>query len=274
MAEYPPGATFGPRTLHDFEFVWLYHGAATWRWNDRAEQLTPGVLLLARPGMRDRFDWDASRSSQHGYAHFDVLDTGTLPPPDTWPIVRELRPDGPVPGLIRYLLWLVKEPAAGWRERAEEVLALLVSLFVRGPLPEASPDSQLPGQLEAVLDYVRGRWSAGELCTFGLAELAAVGSVSEGHLCRLARKHFGMGLVSALELLRLDRARTLLARTNLSVREVGEVCGFASPFHFSRRFRAEYGAPPRSYRKAADAGESRSIGPTLLPLARQIWPEA
>lgn len=273
VAEYPPGSSFGPRTLLDYEFVWVYDGGAVWHCDDLAVPLSPGVLLLARPGMRDHFAWDANRTSQHGYAHFDVLDRGALPPEDSWPIAREVSPDGPVPAMIRYLLWLVKEPAESWRERAEEILALLVSLFVRGPLPDSSLKHQFPPQLEAVLEHVRSRWGAGELCTFSLAELAAAATVSEGHLCRLSRQHFGLGLVSALERLRLDRAKTLLARTNLSVREVGAICGFASPFHFSRRFSGVYGAPPRSYRRAAEAGESRAIAPNLLPLARWIWPE-
>lgn len=273
VADYPPGATFGPRTLRDYELVWLYHGGATWRWNGRAEQLSPGVLLLARPGMRDRFDWDDGHASQHGYAHFDLLDTGTLPPQDTWPIVREVAAESPVPGLIRYLLWLATEPADGWRERAEEILALLVSLFVSGPWPETAPGQQLPSQLEAVLDHIRRCWLTGKLCTFSLTDLAAVGAVSEGHLCRLSRQHFGMGLISALELLRLDRAKTLLVRTNMSVREVGEVCGFASPFHFSRRFRAEFGTPPRDFRQELDADESVSMVSHLVPLSRRIWPD-
>lgn len=273
VAEYPAGSTFGPRTLGDFEFVWLYDGSATWHCRDRVVSLARGVLLLARPGMRDRFEWDHNRASRHGYAHFTVLDRGTLPPPDAWPIVREIAPDGPVPALIRYLLWLVQEPDDSWRERAEEILALLVSLFVRGPLPDSSLTQQFPPQLVAVLEHVRSRWAAGELCTFGLAELAAAGSVSEGHLCRLSRRHFGVGLVSALERLRLDRAKTLLARTNLSVGEVGAICGFASPFHFSRRFSGAYGAPPRSFRRAAEAGDAPAIPPNLVPLARWIWPE-
>lgn len=273
VAEYPPGATYGPRTLSDYEFVWLYDGGATWLCGDHEIRLRPGVLLLARPGMRDRFDWDPDRASRHGYVHFDVLDTAALPPGEEWPVAREVSADGPIPALIRYLLWLAREPEPCWRDRAEETLALMVSLFVRGPLPNTAGQQRLPTQLEAVLDYIRANWASARLRTFSLAELAAAGNVSEGHLSRLAHQQFGVGLVSALEQLRLDRARTLLARTNLSVREVGDLCGFASPFHFSRRFRGRYGVSPRGFRRSADTADAPPIGPHLAALARRIWPE-
>ena len=31
LAGYPPGACYGPRTLADFELVWLVAGSARWR---------------------------------------------------------------------------------------------------------------------------------------------------------------------------------------------------------------------------------------------------
>jgi len=48
-----PGATFGPRLLHDFEFVWIIDGYA------KAGLMaggggTAGTVLLGRPGMTDR----------------------------------------------------------------------------------------------------------------------------------------------------------------------------------------------------------------------------
>ena len=61
----------------------------------------------------------------------------------------------------------------------------------------------------------------------------------------------GPGRWAAFELLRLARAATLLTRSNLSVAAVAEDCGFANPYHFSRRFHRTYGQPPGRYRRAA-----------------------
>jgi AraC-like DNA-binding protein len=58
------------------------------------------------------------------------------------------------------------------------------------------------------------------------------------------------------------------------VAAVAEDCGFANPYHFSRRFRRVYGQPPGRYRRAATR-----LAPTeplaragLLTLGDRVWP--
>ncbi|AUT71863.1 GlxA family transcriptional regulator [Paraburkholderia hospita] len=48
--------------------------------------------------------------------------------------------------------------------------------------------------------------------------------------------------------LRLDRARELLRQTDMSITAICVACGFESPSHFSRTYRARFGASPRSDR--------------------------
>jgi hypothetical protein len=72
VAVYPPGATFGPRRLEDFEFVWLLQGTAEWRHELGGIALGSSSLLLGRPGITDSFIWDRTRPTRHGYLHFEV----------------------------------------------------------------------------------------------------------------------------------------------------------------------------------------------------------
>ena len=74
-------------------------------------------------------------------------------------------------------------------------------------------------------------------------------NVSPGHLSRLTRAAFGIGPVAAVEAARLHRAAALLTRSNLTVGQVAQACGFGSPFYLSRRFRAAFGRPPTAYRR-------------------------
>ena len=69
--------------------------------------------------------------------------------------------------------------------------------------------------------------------------------------------------METVRLARLDRAATLLARSNYSIGEIAAMCGFASPFHFSRRFKESYGEPPRALRDRVRAG-AVSPEPRLL----------
>ena len=49
--------------------------------------------------------------------------------------------------------------------------------------------------------------------------------------------------------LRLGRARELLQQTDMSITSICVACGFESPSHFSRTYRARFGASPRSDRQ-------------------------
>jgi LacI family transcriptional regulator len=47
---------------------------------------------------------------------------------------------------------------------------------------------------------------------------------------------------------RLDKARNLLRETSLPVGEIGELCGYPGPHHFSAWFKRKVGLAPRDYR--------------------------
>ena len=51
--------------------------------------------------------------------------------------------------------------------------------------------------------------------------------------------------------LRLQLGRQLLEQTAMPVTEVALACGFASPGHFSFRYRSLYGRSPRETRRSA-----------------------
>jgi hypothetical protein len=186
LAHYPPGASYRPRTLTDFELVWLRTGSAQWQAGECANlRLAPGDLLLIPPGTRDEFRWDREAPTRHGYVHF--------------------RSD-PAPSACR--------------------------------------------------SCIEGRRTAR----------------SAACLSRVFRKQYGCGPSAALELVRLERASTMLTRSNLSIGQVANACGFADPLYFSRRFRAVHGIPPSAYRHHGAAAEPPFL-PGLPGLARRLAPQ-
>lgn len=269
IAFYPPGATYGPRDVADCEFVWMLQGSAEWECGPKRHLLTPGVLLLTRPGMRDRFAFDTRRASRVGSVHFRLSTPGWDP---AWPVVRMIGRDDPLRGLTRYLLWLGSHEPERWRERVRDVLALMVALFVEGPLPERASGPDLPSAFDPILEHVRAAWSSGPLRPLSRTELARAGAMSPGHLSRLFRERCGVGVVAAFELLRLMRAETLLLRSNMSVSAIAEACGFADPYHFSHRFKAAYGVSPRHFRDGAQATRATpDTTPGVRLLAHRLW---
>lgn len=72
-------------------------------------------------------------------------------------------------------------------------------------------------------------------------KLAACAGLSTRQMARLFRSHLQTSPYAFYMSLRLDKARDLLAQTDLSVEEVARATGFNSPAHFARCYRAAFG---------------------------------
>jgi AraC family transcriptional regulator len=83
-----------------------------------------------------------------------------------------------------------------------------------------------------------------------LEELAAAAYLSPFHFARLFKKATGASPHAYLAALRIERARQLLAATDLSVTEIGSRVGYQSPSHFGKAFRRATGRAPRAFRAA------------------------
>ena len=76
--------------------------------------------------------------------------------------------------------------------------------------------------------------------------------ISTRQLERLFGKYLNASPKKYFMELRLDRARNLLLQTESSVTEVAFACGFESPGHFSRVYRAAFGVTPMQQRSRLD----------------------
>ncbi len=275
IAVYPPGATFGPRTLGDFEFVWIIDGEALWEVDGRRVPAPPGTVLLARPGQVDAFRWDPRRRTRHGFVHFHLDERGAgLPDRARWPLAHHLPAHDILRPLFHHLGWLLGRPEAAAAEQVQNTLRHALVAFISG-LVGSAPDGDLAfgPVVDRTLAHVQERWAEGDLEPITLGDLARAAGVSKTHLTRVFQEALGVAPVEALRQLRLDRAANLLARTNLDIGAVAEAAGFADAFHFSKTFRRLYGVAPRMFRQQVLAGATPT--PTRLlrvrGLAERVW---
>jgi AraC-like DNA-binding protein len=273
FAVYPPGATFGPRILSDYELVWIVDGDVEYQADGKTYAAPPGTILLARPGMRESYLWDPVRQTRHAYIHFGLrVPRGALPQEDTWPLARRM-PDGDIlRPMFRHVAWLLEHAGQGDAALVEGSMRHLVAGFVLGRFETKSEGATgLPLAVQRALRFAGERW-AKTTEPPSLAELARAASVSPGHLARLFHASLGVSPLAALRLLRLERAAAMLARSNLSIKEVAASSGFESPFHFSRRFKDVYGVSPRAFRARLESGapapnKKLSIARTMVAAA-------
>lgn len=83
-----------------------------------------------------------------------------------------------------------------------------------------------------------------------VATLAAGVALSPSRFAHLFAAQTGESPMQALHGARLEHAARLLEATDLDVGRISRASGFASPFHFSRAFKARYGVPPSHYRRS------------------------
>jgi transcriptional regulator GlxA family with amidase domain len=81
------------------------------------------------------------------------------------------------------------------------------------------------------------------------SEIAARVGISTRQLERLFGKYLNTSPKKYMLELRLERARSLLVQTEMSVAEIALACGFESPTHFSRVYRAAHGIAPGRQRR-------------------------
>ena len=89
------------------------------------------------------------------------------------------------------------------------------------------------------------------------AVLARDVGMSTRQLERLFRRYLNRSPKRYYMELRLQKARNLLMQTDMSVINVALACGFSSPSHFSKCYRAQYGTTP--YRERGTQGARLSV---------------
>jgi transcriptional regulator GlxA family with amidase domain len=82
-----------------------------------------------------------------------------------------------------------------------------------------------------------------------LEELARLVQLSQRHLQRMFKVYLSVSPTHYYLTLRLRRARDLLRTTDASIARVTTVCGFHSPCHFSKAYRAQFGHAPSVERR-------------------------
>jgi AraC family transcriptional regulator, glycine betaine-responsive activator len=88
-----------------------------------------------------------------------------------------------------------------------------------------------------------------------LDEIAGASGLSRRQIERLFKRHLNCVPKRYYLQMRLRRARELLLQTSMPIIDITTACGFQSPPHFSRCYRAQFGCPPSAERQSR-AGKS------------------
>ncbi len=108
----------------------------------------------------------------------------------------------------------------------------------------SQPADAVPAVITRICDFIRQHYPE----EISLELLSDIASQSAFHLSRNFKHHTGMHIVEFTNRVRIERARQLLAETNLAVKEISRMVGFSDPAYFARVFRSIEQSTPSAFR--------------------------
>jgi transcriptional regulator GlxA family with amidase domain len=140
------------------------------------------------------------------------------------------------------------EQDAGPQVAAAVAREMVVYMRRDGDQPQASVYLQYQGHLNAGVHQVQQYLINNPLTDAGIDELATIAHLSPRHLTRVFRQACGISIGEFRLRLRLERARTLLAHSDLKLEAIAAECGFADARQLRRLWSKHFGASPSAGR--------------------------
>ncbi|MFJ9779701.1 helix-turn-helix domain-containing protein [Amycolatopsis sp. NPDC101161] len=224
------------------------HGA---RW--RRAGYGPGSIGLTAPGHPTRIRWRGAERTQTTHVHLPATlvdrtaldlwgrDAGRLGRPDT------LAVEDPV--LASVIGALRSAALAGADELYAESAAAFLAVHLLTRHAEAPPPREFGRdelRTRRAVQFIRDNHHL----PLSLADMAAAAELSAFHFLRVFKTATGQTPYRFLTRVRVERACRHLERGELSVTEIAQACGFATPSRFASAFRAQIGQSPSAYRAA------------------------
>ena len=108
-----------------------------------------------------------------------------------------------------------------------------------------SEDLDRPPILNNILKYIENNLQN----DLSLKKIADEFFISYVYLCKLFQTYMPFSVNRTIENYRINKARDLLQKTNKSIEQISEECGFSSANYFSLAFKRNTGLSPLNYRK-------------------------
>jgi AraC family transcriptional regulator len=219
--------------------------------------LEPGDITIIPAGKRSQWRWSnsTSQNSLHIYLHPQfVQKTAELCDLDYGQIVVEPHfavKDEQLTHMAMSLLCELREENIAGRLYADSLAALLAMQLIRryGCLKDIriKKGGMAPHKLRRAIKFITDNLEQEQ--DIALAVVAKKVGMSRYHFSRAFKQSMGLSPINYIAQQRIERAKKLLAETDLPIAEIALRAGFSGQSHFTTFFRRLVGATPRSFRR-------------------------
>jgi len=106
--------------------------------------------------------------------------------------------------------------------------------------------------------------------TVGVKKLATVVNMSPFHFARMFKGALGVPPHAYITNVRMERAKRLLATSNMSLREIATTVGYQTQAHFTGVFHKQVGMTPRTYRLSSRGQNLPAPAAPSVPIRETI----
>ncbi|SEO37601.1 helix-turn-helix domain-containing protein [Paenibacillus sp. OV219] len=240
---YSPGGQYGPRYQQDLQLVLLHTGHLNVTIDDTSHTITPGNVVLLKPGHLEFFEFAHDQETWHRWINVRVPEfTGEYEEqlsdlPFIIPISAELNKLTD--------LMLDMKPGATTESPQMRCIGLAALYQFSHEHKRENRATGLHASVAQAKNVIHNRFAE----SWTLNELAEQVNVTPEHLIRLFHTHENTTPMKYLWHYRVRQAAEMLQTTSDSVAEITLRCGFKSPIHFSRCLKQRTGKSPTEIRR-------------------------
>ena len=229
--------------LHDYyELIYVYSGSIHQAVNENRTLIKKGYFTLVEPGSTHTFSHiehselvnicftgyndNLSSALSNYYNQTTALKESDIPL---------------VEALIDSLESELKHSDQYTAYNATNCLNWLLTIFIRN----ASSINDSSNQWGVLHSYITNNYS-----TVTLEEAAKLMNLSKSHFCRVFKNTFSTSFYKYLTNIRIQKAKSLLSDSQMSVAEIAEKVGYVNGYcHFFETFKKQVGMTPLEFRK-------------------------
>jgi AraC family transcriptional regulator, arabinose operon regulatory protein len=249
--ECPPNHSVGPRVLDDYSFILVVNGEGSFIKNRTQLKVNKGDMIILSPGVRHYYftdpddPWEIYWVAFNGEIVKSIFQVLSFDP--EVPVLRNCYSHSLRTMFESIVLEMKKNIVMPLKING--YLYLMFSLL-RGN--DVANNVRLPDlkiekneKISKVITFIELNYY-NDISVDLISEHV---SVSRSHLTRIFKKSTGYSLKQYIIKFRIDKAKSLLLDTDLSMIEIAHSVGIEDAYYFSRLFKEQEGVAPTQFKK-------------------------
>lgn len=256
LLEYPPkvhpsGYFFTwekGRVLQEYQINYITEGSGILETATDQFAVSPGSIIILRPGMWHRYKPDTSTGWNEHYIGFDGEFCTRLFQEGFFAANRPVLYIGFQENILQLffeIIQSVKEEKTGHQQVIAATTILMVSKILSVIRNQEFAGKSIERTIRKACLYFRENLNK----NINIEKLAEELNVGYSYFRQMFRKYTGISPTQYHLSLRIQKARDLLVSTDQSFKEIAIDLGFESYFYFSRIFKDKTGQSPMEFRK-------------------------